>query len=217
MIYARAGSQLLSDYPTALQLCGSLEERRRLAVALSKQAAVVPRLRIHPDSDVEELVRYWSRTDNAAEIQALLQSLRQTPGGGSISLLYLLPRFARERLYTFPTPTPGDPPMDCHWTSLNFFNEKPDPRFGQASYAVAELDTNYEMISQASRLGDVLLFMQGGGAGIHSCVYIAGDIVFTKNGNNSRMPWKFMHLGDLKEIYASGDRLPEVRAYRRKG
>ena len=41
------------------------------------------------------------------------------------------------------------------------------------------------------------------GNAIHSAVYLADDIVFTKNGNNYTQPWMLMHLKDLIAEYTT--------------
>ena len=43
------------------------------------------------------------------------------------------------------------------------------------------------------------------GDAFHSCVYIADDIVFTKNGRNVLSPWIFMKLDEVKKIYLFDD------------
>jgi hypothetical protein len=53
------------------------------------------------------------------------------------------------------------------------------------------------------------------GNSIHSAVYLADDIVFTKNGNNYAQPWMLMHLKDLLAEY-SRDSAPEIIVYRNK-
>jgi hypothetical protein len=55
---------------------------------------------------------------------------------------------------------------------------------------------------------------QTGGA-LHSCVYLADDLVFTKNGDNLLTPWILVRISDLKQVYFS-DRDGTVQAYRRK-
>ena len=35
----------------------------------------------------------------------------------------------------------------------------------------------------------------------HSAVFLADDIVFTKNGNNYRQPWMIMRIPDLLATY----------------
>jgi hypothetical protein len=35
----------------------------------------------------------------------------------------------------------------------------------------------------------------------HSAVFLADDLVFTKNGDNYRQPWMIMHIPDLLATY----------------
>ena len=50
---------------------------------------------------------------------------------------------------------------------------------------------------------------------IHSCVYIADNIVFTKNGSASSSPWILMDLEDVIAFYSSEKPL-DIQRYRRK-
>jgi hypothetical protein len=46
------------------------------------------------------------------------------------------------------------------------------------------------------------MFMTSDGNALHSCVYIADDIIYTKNGENMAAPWLLMKIGDVKRIYS---------------
>ena len=39
------------------------------------------------------------------------------------------------------------------------------------------------------------------GNAYHSCVYLADDIVYTKNGRSRLSPWVLMKLEDVRELY----------------
>jgi hypothetical protein len=87
---------------------------------------------------------------------------------------------------------------------MNFFNETPDDRFTDPAYTVRYIEANYYQIAKATKYGDIILFMDGdSNNAIHSAVYLADDIVFTKNGNNMAQPWMLMHLKDLMMKYES--------------
>ena len=58
-------------------------------------------------------------------------------------------------------------------------------------------------IAAPSQYGDVLLLMNEKQEVKHSAVFIADDIVFTKNGNNYRQPWMLMRIPDLLATYPS--------------
>ena len=64
-------------------------------------------------------------------------------------------------------------------------------------------------------LGDIVMLLRPGGRGVHSCVYVADDIVFTKNGPSFSTPWQLARLESVIEFYSLIEPL-EVRRYRRR-
>ena len=218
LVYPNGSSQQLSDYPALLTQIPTNERRVALTRALSRQSAVMARLVVKPDTDIDKVAAYWGNVPNVrfTDVRPLLESLKQSPDGGSLSLLYLLPKFARDRLYTFPLPPqPGEPTMDCHWTTFNFSNETPDNRFNDPAYAVPFIQKNYYQIAAPSQYGDVVLLMNDKSEVKHSAVYLADDIVFTKNGNNYRQPWMLMRIPDLLATYPATPPMKPVY-FRRK-
>jgi hypothetical protein len=206
LIYSNGSAQQLSDYQALLNKIPTPARRVALTSALSRQSAVLARLMVRPNTDIDKIASYWSNVPNVrfTDLRPLLESLKQLPEGGTISLLYLLPKFARDRLYTFPLPPqPGEPTMDCHWTTFNFSNETPDNRFNDPEYAVRYIQKNYYPIAAPSQYGDILLLMNDKNEVKHSAVYLADNIVFTKNGNNYRQPWMLMRIPDLLATYPS--------------
>ena len=204
LIYSNGPARQLSDYDFLLGKIPTLERRTKMTQALSRQSAVLVRLAVRADTDIDKIAGYWGNVPNVrfTDIRPLLESIRQLPEGGSISLLYLLPKFARERLYTFPLPSQTEEPvMDCHWTTFNFSSETPDNRFNDPAFAVAFIQKNYYQIAAPSQYGDILLLMNEKQEVKHSAVFIADDILFTKNGNNYRQPWMLMRISDLLATY----------------
>ena len=65
-----------------------------------------------------------------------------------------------------------------------------------------EIRKNYRVVDQADRLGDVIIFVDAQGVTQHACVYIAGDIVFTKNGAQNTHPWVLMRLDQMRSLYS---------------
>jgi hypothetical protein len=206
LLYPRGNLQCFSDYELVLLQVHDKEEQMRLLSVLSSESAVMAGVRIRPDTDIEKLLGYWAGPGGirVKDVEPLLESLKGVPDG-RIGLVYLLPQFARQRLYTFPMPSrPGDPPEDCHWTTMNFFNDVPDDRFTDPAYTVNYLQKNYYQIAKATKYGDIILFLDAdSNIAIHSVVYLCDDIVFTKNGNNMAQPWMLMHLKDLSMKYES--------------
>lgn len=115
LLYPRGDGVCFSDIEFLMSRTPIQKERMEILRSLSRQSAVLVRIRIWPDTDINQLLAYWNGGVPAEELRPLLESITRVPDGGSISLLYLLPKFARDRLYTFPLPPqPGDAIMDCH-------------------------------------------------------------------------------------------------------
>jgi len=204
LVYPNGDAQQLADYGFLLNQIPTVDRRVTLTQSLSRQSAVLARLVVHPDTDIDKVAAYWGHMPNVhfTDIRPLLESLKQLPTGGTMSLLYLLPKFARDRLYTFPQPPQaGDPTMDCHWTTFNFGNDVPDNRFNDPNYAIQYIQKNFYQIAAPSLCGDILLLMNNKNEIKHSAVFLADDIVFTKNGNNYRQPWMLMRISDLLATY----------------
>jgi hypothetical protein len=212
LIYLNGGVHQLSDYQFMLTQIPTVERRVALARSMSRQFAVLAGLVIKPDADIDKLANYWGSLPNVrfTDIRPMMEALKALPEGGNLGLLYLMPKFARDRLYTFPLPPqPGEPTMDCHWSTFNFCNDVPDNRFNDPNFAVQYIQKNYYQISAPSICGDILLLMNDKNEVKHSAVYLADDIVFTKNGNNFRQPWMFMRIPDLLATYPN---TPPMRA-----
>ncbi|HTY89473.1 MAG TPA: hypothetical protein VMB80_18630 [Candidatus Acidoferrum sp.] len=216
LLYPRGNGQCFSDLGIMLRRLPTEQDRMLLLKAVSRQSAVMARVQIWPDTDIDKLIGYWGRGVQTKDLRPLLESLKRVPGGAAISLLYFLPQFARQRLYTYPEPSqPGDQAKDCHWSTMNFFNETPDDRFADPKYTVPYLQANYYAIAQPGAYGDLIFFLNADGEAIHSAVYLADGIVFTKNGNNMAQPWMLMHLDDLAAKYTT-DAAPSMMVYRKK-
>ena len=127
----------------------------------------------HPDTDIDKLAAYWGNIPNVrfTDIRPLMEALKALPEGGDLLLYYLLPKFARDRLYTFPLPPqPGDPMMDCHWTTFNFSSDTPDNRFNDPEYTIQYIKKNYYQIAAPSQYGDILLLLNDKNQIKHSAV-----------------------------------------------
>jgi hypothetical protein len=206
LIYRNGDAQQLADYQFLLGQIPTRERRVALARSMSRQSAVLAGLAIKPDTDIDKIASYWGRIPGVrfTDIRPMMEALKALPDGGNLGLYYLLPKFARDRLYTFPLPPqPGEPTMDCHWSTFNFSNETPDNRFNDPTFAVQYIQKNYYQIAAPSLYGDIVLLMNDKQEVKHSAVCLADGIVFTKNGNNYRQPWMLMRIPDLLATYPS--------------
>lgn len=205
--YTRGARTFFSDVAFVLGQLPDDAARLKVLKTLSRIPAVLVRLRVRPNSDIDKLVSYWAGAPGvlAKDVRPLLESVQRLEGGGTVGLTYLLPPFARERLYTFPRSTRiGEAEMDCHWTAMNFFRATPDDRFLDLAYTSSYIEANYYPIAAPTAYGDLVFVLDAQGGVIHSAVHIAGDIVFTKNGKTFGQPWLLMHLGDLISLYSAG-------------
>jgi hypothetical protein len=50
-------------------------------------------------------------------------------------------------------------------------------------------------------LGDLLLLSARNEAVVHAAVYVADDLVFTKNGESYTQPWILMRMADMIDTY----------------
>ena len=211
------GSALaFSDLRTLLSQAESDEEVRHIFKTTTRRRTLLVRLKIGLGTDMKSLISYWSAGGRSLDIVPMLEALAGRGCETEIDITHLLPAIPRRRLYTYPTldlATRGRMP-DCHWTSLNFFELTPKEYFLDLRLAANHLMQGYEKVSTPYRLGDVLVFMNPEGNAIHSCVYIADNIVFTKNGEKTLSPWLLKRQSDIEEIYKRGSDWP-VQAFRK--
>ncbi|MDB6064281.1 MAG: hypothetical protein JWR26_489 [Pedosphaera sp.] len=194
------------------------EEYHCLKRALYRVPTLRIRLHVNSDSDIPELVKYWGIGGRERIIRPLLESLAKTPGGESISVSAFFPPFARLRLYTYPDPN-ADAEVakeDCFYTSLNFFNDRPDPKYLDHLHTKDVVMANYYQTKDELVFGDLMMFMDANGTAVHICVFVADDIAFTKNGVGYLEPWVMMRLNDILADYPSDPPL-RMMHLRRKG
>ena len=218
LAYSRGGDLYFSDLGVVTHGLASADSRIDLLRSLTYQSAVLAHLKIGPDTDVDKMIGYWSTVPGVhiKDLRPLVESISHTAEGGTLSLVYFLPAFARERLFTFPLPPKeSETVKDCHWSSLNFLNKEMDDRLLDNAYASKYVRDHFYPIGQPSQCGDLIFLIGSNGEVIHSAVHIAGDIAFTKNGANYAQPWILMRMEKLLKVYTTGTTAPKVLYYRR--
>jgi hypothetical protein len=191
-------------------------ELRRLAKTLLRQPTMLVRLSVKDAGEVGELTEYWGRGGRRTDLRPLLESLAES--GQSIDIVHLLPTFARNQLYRYPKLTAADldrPALaNCLWSSLNFFNPQPDSRFLDVNVAVQTLQREYFIVQSGFQLGDVVAFLDEDGDLFHVAVYLADDLVFSKNGTSPVSPWMIMPLDRVTGFYRSRSTNPRLIYHR---
>ncbi len=217
MAYRRGKTEVFSDVQALLAVAQSDLEVRRILKLSTRVRTLLARVKVTPQTDFNQLYDYWSDQRRSRDIRPFLESIAERPAEASLDLIHLLPRAARRYVYSYPTidlAARGRLP-DCHWSSLNFFNLVPRAYYLDTRLASANVLTNFNPVPAPYAFGDVLFFMNAAGEAAHSCVHLADDIVYTKNGENILSPWILMRLGDVQELYANQPGW-RVQAYRRK-
>jgi hypothetical protein len=198
---------VFSGLPALLSRLPAGDEKLHFVKALTRQNTMILRLHITPRSDVQALTQYWGKGCWDTDVATIMQSLASIPNGNWMNILMVLPPLPTAEIYDYPTavddPLEG-PPVNRNsgWTSLNFFRDVPEPNFGKPEYVIAELKENFSPAPGDPLYGDVVLFSRPDGSIVHSAVYVADDICFTKNGGGMLDPWILATIPDLFDRYS---------------
>jgi hypothetical protein len=218
--YMRGETTAFSDIPLLLNYAQSDSEARAIFKACTRTRNLMIRLKLDKTSNAEEIIKYWSFGVGIRrkDLEPLIQSVIELDGVDDIGISHILPALPRKLLYTYPgldMAKHGIMP-DCHWTSLNFFNFEPHEYLLDARLATSQVLEQFIPVEPPYQFGDVLFFLDNDtGDAFHSCVHLADNIVYTKNGRNILSPWVIMRLEDVKKVYLYKGN-GRVQGFRRK-
>lgn len=220
MSYIRGETTAFSDIPALLNYALSDSETRTIFKACTRTRNLLIRLKLTKQSNAEEIINYWTMGSGLRrkDLEPLIQSIIELDEIDELGISHLLPALARKLLYTYPgldLAKHGVMP-DCHWTSLNFFNFEPHEYLLDARLATSQVLEQFTPVEPPYQYGDILFFLDNTtGDAFHSCVHLADNIVYTKNGRNILSPWVIMSLEDVKQIYLYKGN-GRVQGFRRK-
>jgi hypothetical protein len=206
-----------SDVSLLVAATNSDTAARAVIKAISRTRTVILRLRLDEEADIQKIIGYWgSGKANAKDFLPLLESVKTNPLVKHLDIVHVLPPYARKLIYTYPHPSLaiGGRYPDCHWTSLNFFNYRPESRLFDTQGAEAFVLENFERAEPPYQFGDVLFFTDPQGRAIHSCIHLAAVYVYTKNGANLINPWIIMTLQEVMDRYSVNGE-PTIQIYRK--
>jgi hypothetical protein len=217
LVYTNSGSVCFADLE-ALHHRLEPNEFNDVVEVLCVFPAFLLRLHVTADMDVDGLIKYWGKGGREKLIAPLINSLARVPGGGWINIAYLLPPYARLRLYTYPDGWSDQtaPLQDCTYTALNFFNQSPDTNLFDMTVREQRLNADYEIIDDDPVFGDIVTLLDSRNHILHACVYIADGFVFTKNGINFNQPWMLMRISDMLGMYEAIEQPRRIEFLRRK-
>ncbi len=218
LIYRDGGYLHFADPELARAHVKDPAELRRLAKTLLRQPTMLVRLSVRDGSEVPGLSEYWGRGGRRTDLRPLLESIAGAGPERSIDIVHLLPSFARNHLYRYPKLTAADLDrpllVNCLWSALNFFNVEPDERFLDVKVSLETLRRDYFVVESNFQLGDIIAFLDEDGDLFHVAVYVADDLVFTKNGVSPVSPWVLMPLDRLRAYYRSRSTSPRLIYHR---
>lgn len=202
LIWKRGEAMVFSDIQALLTLAKNSDEVRSTFRAVTRVRCLVVELELPLKTDRRQFIDYWAAGQTDAPRQTFINAITQRRAPQTVDITHFLPSLLRQRAYTFPEMELGLKGRfpDCHWTSLNFFNITPKDYYLDTRLAAAQLVENYNTVEPPYKYGDVLCFLENG-EGLHTCVYIADDIVLTKNGDSILAPWALMQIKDVESIY----------------
>jgi hypothetical protein len=192
-------SVVLAQLPT-------YEEKRDFMRGLTSQRTLTMRFRINPGSDTTALASYWGRGSKSTDVRTIFESIADSPNGGTLGIINILPPLPSSQMFVYPVPdnplNGPAPQRDCHWTSFNFFQSEPDQQLNDPAFFMQRLKEDYTPAAGDPRYGDIALFTKPSGTVVHSAVYMADDIFYTKNGATFTYPWMLETLTDLLKQYS---------------
>ena len=201
LAYEDDGRLLLADVSLLCAQANDAAERAAILATVWRVSGRLVTLRLTPSSDIDAIARYWTSPGRRKSIGTFLESLRPREGEIEVDLGHLLPPVARRLLNTFPGPDVA-PRVDCVWTARHFFSPRADESRDAGTECVDYVRQHTLAIPFEQRgFGDLIEFATADGLVLHVAVYLADDLVFTKNGATRLQPWHISTIGVIRSLY----------------
>ena len=218
LVWHRGKALVFSNVGLLLSYAQTAEEIKNTLRAITRYMSLVVSKKFPLKLDQREtFLRYWIGNQPESPRMIFIKAIaKENDINDTVDIMHFLPVIMREKLYTFPSLKDGVKGRlpDCHWTSLNFFNLSPSDYYRNTSLAAIQLTQAYNQVSAPYQFGDVLCYTDNG-EGLHTCVYIADNIVLTKNGENILAPWVLLTIEDVSKIYKRSP-TTQIQGYRLK-
>ena len=202
LLYGTGPWRLFADFFTASSLIVDNEERVAFTRAVLKADSFVVRLKLGTETDIDRVLGYWDPAGHSHAERPLLDALMRVRGGGDINVLAFLEAMPRRFLNRYPDPSdPVESHADCFWSALNFGAKHLDGHVDDPDYVASSLRNRYQPTGKPPTLGNLIVLLDGRGAPVHAAVYLADDLVFTKNGYGLLHPWTVMKMPAMLDLY----------------
>jgi hypothetical protein len=204
LVYHLYNTCCISDLHLMIPFIKNQAESESLLQIIFRTKALTVYLRIKEGEDIGKLVDYWGDFDRAQAITPLFESMRDNPGGGKIDIINILPPIPRIRLNTYVNARESQKTLrDCNWAAFNFFNDQSDERVNDSAQKPFLFKKLAKPLSPGKqpKFGDLILIKTDHNYILHSCVYIAEDLVYTKNGFTPHAPFILTSLANVMSFY----------------
>lgn len=205
LIYTKSEKFIFFDVDAFLRKLDLKEQRKAVWSCIMQQPTLLVRMKITSSMDIDSIARYWGKEGYDKDVKPVLNAIAEHPTESYLSIQYLLPPFARVRLFTYPMPSDQktDSSHDCVWTALNFFEDSDGKdEFAKTEVAQKRFLNDYYPIVDEPTLGDIAVLTKTSGEFVHMAVFIADNIYFTKNGPSLYSPWVLVELPDILDQYS---------------
>lgn len=205
LVYTENGICYISDIHLILPFLETAEDWNGLLRTIYRTRACDLSLVIREGQNVDEITDYWGNLGRQAYVRTIFEQASDTPGGSGVDISAVLPEIPRERINTYSGIAEYlNDWKDCHWTTINFFNSAPDERYyGLADFASFFGKISRPLDSSPLKFGDIIAVYDESGELMHTCIYIAGNVVLTKNGAGSLKPFIFSSLDKTVSLYGN--------------
>lgn len=215
--YRRGDTALFSDVPKLLQSLSHADEQLPLMKTLLRSRSLMAHVLFDPESDFDGFLNYWSVAGTQTHAVPLLKSLERAQIPRAIDVSHLLPELPRKQLNSYPSISDGLAGRypDSMWTAINFFKSDPIDIYSDQREADAYIREHYQPTEAPYRFGDLIFLVhQTRRDVIHSCIFVADNVVFTKNNAGILYPWVLSDLDSVRLFHQREDPL-FVSAWRR--
>ena len=196
------------DRPYLLRKLKDEKEKEKLIRTLFTTHALMLRLELNPQSDLEPIISYWEAGGRNPRARSVIEGVQSTDGVDQLDILHLLPPVPRKYLNSFATLQDSGPDSapDCFWTAIQFFRPNTSHRSFDPLPVEHFIIGDFFEVPAPTQFGDlVCLFDNETREFVHSYIYIADNLVFSKNGGSFVRPWVISTVDRMMSIYELHD------------
>jgi hypothetical protein len=223
LVFYRGSNHCLIDMDLLATQVEHPDEMRRLSRQIHSYQVLSVELTRDSVLSTPGIADYWTQHEGKFH-ENLAKLFKNSPGLETIDIAHLLPKFGQFLLNTFPDGETSPLNANCHWLALNFFRSSIESKFmpsmgenyDSTAEAAEDLRLNYDIVNPPYQFGDVLALVAESGEYfelVHTSVYIAEDIVYSKNGMGPKSPFALSTFEAMMMRYTWAAELT-IRGYR---